>query len=115
MLGDKTVRLLRDLLYFAVDVTVLSSDFVVYSGSGARLARGVSLLMMRSLGAKVDHVDVKTVRRSRYCREKQLVSSRFCLSAQRSVGTLFLLPSVRAVPGGSGAPSFNGMPPWTPS
>lgn len=63
----------------------MSSDYVVYSVYGVRLTRGVSLLMMRPLGAKVDHVDVVTVRRSRYYREKRLVSSRFGLSSQRSV------------------------------
>ena len=71
----KTARLLRDLLSFGVDVAtiqethfvceadsrVLSNDFVVYSAYGNRQARGVSLLVKRSLDASVDlvHADVE--------------------------------------------------------
>lgn len=38
--------------------SVLSNDFVVYSAYGDRQARGVSLLVKHSLGARVDLVYV---------------------------------------------------------
>ena len=65
-------RVLRDLLSLNVDVAaieethfvceaderVLSGDYVVFSAYGDRLARGVSLLVKRSLDAVVDIVHV---------------------------------------------------------
>lgn len=63
-------RLLRDLLSSGVDVAaiqetlfvcnvdacVLETDFVVYSAYGERQARGISLLVKRTLDAKMNLV-----------------------------------------------------------
>lgn len=41
-----------------VDVGVLSNDFLVYSAYGVRRARGVSLLIKRTLDEKADLVHI---------------------------------------------------------
>lgn len=95
--SGKSARLLSDLLSFGVDlaaikkthfvceqakVSVLSSEYVVYLAYGDQRAEGVSLLFIRTLGARVDldHVDAGggggTFDRGLYCPEQQFVLDR---------------------------------------
>lgn len=59
---------------------MLSSEFVVYLAYGDQRAKRVSLLVMRTLGARVgiDHVNagVGTFDRGLYCPEQQFVLDR---------------------------------------
>lgn len=75
---SKAVRLLPGPLSFGVDVTVIQEntlcefyarvlfgDYVVYSAYGEKPARGVSLLVKPTLGARVDFVYVDDVPHSK--------------------------------------------------